>query len=245
LSDSRLFATSAGVASAHAPVGWWSDRQHGLIGREKGARQAGGLFGSKRRCHRVYEGIGKRNRRYRGVRELRSARPHRCRHDSRSWPEAVKAMIGDSPPKRLGTADEVAHIVTWLCSDASRFNTGAVFEVCRGAEQTGAGAQSNGQHERRPEKSSRRSYFVYFLHDNFVRFADPANADQAFQPFCARVHFLYALREQRRRAIVMSVGMTPLRPKQMASSTESLLLSIKRIIRTRSRSPGYMNRRST
>ena len=46
--------------------------------------------------------------------------------------EAVKAMIGDSPLKRLGAADEVAHMVAWLCSDASRFNTGAVFDMSGG-----------------------------------------------------------------------------------------------------------------
>jgi 2-dehydro-3-deoxy-L-rhamnonate dehydrogenase (NAD+) len=36
-------------------------------------------------------------------------------------PEAVKGMINDSPVKRLGNADEVAHMVVWLCSDASDF----------------------------------------------------------------------------------------------------------------------------
>lgn len=46
--------------------------------------------------------------------------------------EAVEAMIGDSPMKRLGTADEVAHLVAWLCSDASHFNTGAVFDMSGG-----------------------------------------------------------------------------------------------------------------
>jgi NAD(P)-dependent dehydrogenase (short-subunit alcohol dehydrogenase family) len=46
--------------------------------------------------------------------------------------EAVEAMISDSPMKRLGTADEVAHLVAWLCSDASRFNTGAVFDMSGG-----------------------------------------------------------------------------------------------------------------
>ena len=47
-------------------------------------------------------------------------------------PDAVKAMINDSPMKRLGTADEVAHMVAWLCSDASDFNTGAVFDMSGG-----------------------------------------------------------------------------------------------------------------
>ena len=45
---------------------------------------------------------------------------------------AVRQMIVDSPMKRLGTADEVAQLVAWLCSDASRFNTGAVFDMSGG-----------------------------------------------------------------------------------------------------------------
>lgn len=47
-------------------------------------------------------------------------------------PEAVKGMINDSPMKRLGKAEEVAHMVVWLCSDASDFNTGAVFDMSGG-----------------------------------------------------------------------------------------------------------------
>jgi 3-oxoacyl-[acyl-carrier protein] reductase len=47
-------------------------------------------------------------------------------------PEAVKGMINDSPMKRLGSAEEVAHMVVWLCSDASDFNTGAVFDMSGG-----------------------------------------------------------------------------------------------------------------
>lgn len=47
-------------------------------------------------------------------------------------PDAVKAMINDSPMKRLGSTEEVAHLVAWLCSEASRFNTGAVFDMSGG-----------------------------------------------------------------------------------------------------------------
>ena len=47
-------------------------------------------------------------------------------------PDEVQRMIGDSPMKRLGSPDEVAHLVAWLCSDASRFNTGAVFDMSGG-----------------------------------------------------------------------------------------------------------------
>lgn len=46
--------------------------------------------------------------------------------------DAVNAMIADSPMKRLGSATEVAHLVAWLCTDASRFNTGAVFDMSGG-----------------------------------------------------------------------------------------------------------------
>ncbi len=47
-------------------------------------------------------------------------------------PDAVNAMIADSPMKRLGSASEVAQLVAWLCTDASRFNTGAVFDMSGG-----------------------------------------------------------------------------------------------------------------
>jgi len=46
--------------------------------------------------------------------------------------QAVETMINDSPMKRLGSADEVAHLVAWLCSEASRFNAGAVFDMSGG-----------------------------------------------------------------------------------------------------------------
>ncbi len=44
----------------------------------------------------------------------------------------VDAMIAVSPLKRLGRVDEVAGMVLWLCSAASTFNTGAVFDVSGG-----------------------------------------------------------------------------------------------------------------
>jgi 2-dehydro-3-deoxy-L-rhamnonate dehydrogenase (NAD+) len=46
--------------------------------------------------------------------------------------EVVEAMITASPLKRLGSVDEVAGLVSWLCSDASAFNTGAVFDMSGG-----------------------------------------------------------------------------------------------------------------
>lgn len=45
---------------------------------------------------------------------------------------AVDEMIAASPLKRLGNADEVAAMVLWLCSAASAFNTGAVFDMSGG-----------------------------------------------------------------------------------------------------------------
>jgi len=46
--------------------------------------------------------------------------------------KVVDEMIAASPLKRLGNVDEVAGIVLWLCSDASAFNTGAVFDLSGG-----------------------------------------------------------------------------------------------------------------
>jgi 3-oxoacyl-[acyl-carrier protein] reductase len=46
--------------------------------------------------------------------------------------DAVSAMIADSPMRRLGSANEVAQLVAWLCTDASRFNTGAIFDMSGG-----------------------------------------------------------------------------------------------------------------
>jgi len=47
-------------------------------------------------------------------------------------PEYVQAMIAKSPMKRLGTVDEVAELVLWLCSEACSFSTGAVFDASGG-----------------------------------------------------------------------------------------------------------------
>lgn len=44
----------------------------------------------------------------------------------------VARMIQDSPLGRLGEPAEVAHLVAWLCSEASRFNTGAVLDMSGG-----------------------------------------------------------------------------------------------------------------
>ncbi|HWP27531.1 MAG TPA: SDR family NAD(P)-dependent oxidoreductase [Xanthobacteraceae bacterium] len=46
--------------------------------------------------------------------------------------ETVDAMITASPLKRLGEPREVAALVVWLCSDASAFNTGAIFDMSGG-----------------------------------------------------------------------------------------------------------------
>jgi NAD(P)-dependent dehydrogenase (short-subunit alcohol dehydrogenase family) len=44
----------------------------------------------------------------------------------------VETMIAKSPLKRLGTVDEVADLVMWLCSEACSFSTGAVFDLSGG-----------------------------------------------------------------------------------------------------------------
>jgi NAD(P)-dependent dehydrogenase (short-subunit alcohol dehydrogenase family) len=46
--------------------------------------------------------------------------------------EVVGQMVKDSPMGRLGQAREVAELVGWLCTEASRFNTGAVFDMSGG-----------------------------------------------------------------------------------------------------------------
>lgn len=47
-------------------------------------------------------------------------------------PDVVATMIAKSPMKRLGTVDEIAALVMWLCSDACSFSTGAVFDISGG-----------------------------------------------------------------------------------------------------------------
>jgi hypothetical protein len=46
--------------------------------------------------------------------------------------ETVDAMVTASPLSRLGDPVEVAALVLWLCSDASAFNTGGVFDMSGG-----------------------------------------------------------------------------------------------------------------
>jgi len=47
-------------------------------------------------------------------------------------PEAVAAMVAKSPLNRLGTVDEVAELVLWLCSEGCSFSTGATFDLSGG-----------------------------------------------------------------------------------------------------------------
>lgn len=47
-------------------------------------------------------------------------------------PEHVQTMIAKSPMQRLGETQEVAELVSWLCSSACTFNTGAVFDLSGG-----------------------------------------------------------------------------------------------------------------
>jgi 2-dehydro-3-deoxy-L-rhamnonate dehydrogenase (NAD+) len=46
--------------------------------------------------------------------------------------EHLKYMISKIPMNRVGKADEVAALATWLCSDECSFSTGAVFDISGG-----------------------------------------------------------------------------------------------------------------
>jgi 2-dehydro-3-deoxy-L-rhamnonate dehydrogenase (NAD+) len=47
-------------------------------------------------------------------------------------PQAIDAMVARTPLGRLGTVEEVARLVTWLCSEDCSFSTGAVFDLSGG-----------------------------------------------------------------------------------------------------------------
>jgi 3-oxoacyl-[acyl-carrier protein] reductase len=47
-------------------------------------------------------------------------------------PDVVQTMIAKSPMRRLGTSEEVAELVLWLCSEACSFSTGATFDLSGG-----------------------------------------------------------------------------------------------------------------
>jgi NAD(P)-dependent dehydrogenase (short-subunit alcohol dehydrogenase family) len=46
--------------------------------------------------------------------------------------DVVDRLIAMSPRRRLGTTEEVADLILWLCSDACSFSTGAVFDISGG-----------------------------------------------------------------------------------------------------------------
>jgi 3-oxoacyl-[acyl-carrier protein] reductase len=47
-------------------------------------------------------------------------------------PEVLAALIAKIPMQRLGTAGEVAALVSWLSSDECSFSTGAVYDISGG-----------------------------------------------------------------------------------------------------------------
>jgi 3-oxoacyl-[acyl-carrier protein] reductase len=47
----------------------------------------------------------------------------------------IAYMLGKIPIGRFGTAEEVAALACWLCSDEASFSTGAVFD-CSGGRAT-------------------------------------------------------------------------------------------------------------
>jgi 3-oxoacyl-[acyl-carrier protein] reductase len=47
-------------------------------------------------------------------------------------PVAIEGMVAKTALRRLGTVEEVAELVIWLCSDSCSFSTGAVFDLSGG-----------------------------------------------------------------------------------------------------------------
>ena len=47
----------------------------------------------------------------------------------KALPELLEAEVGRAPMRRMGTPEEVAAAVLYLCSEASSFTTGSVLAV--------------------------------------------------------------------------------------------------------------------
>ena len=47
-------------------------------------------------------------------------------------PEVLEHITNLIPMKRVGTAEEVAELISWLCSDKVSFSTGAVYDISGG-----------------------------------------------------------------------------------------------------------------
>jgi len=47
-------------------------------------------------------------------------------------PEHIQFMLSKIPLGRFGTPDEIASLVTWLCTEDCSFSTGAVFDLSGG-----------------------------------------------------------------------------------------------------------------
>ena len=100
--------------------------------RQRGPRRPRGVLGGERRDHRVHESAEPRGGGTRRLRQRHRTGPIDTDMIRDLGPDAVDRMVQDSPLGRLGSADEVAHLAAWLCSDASRFNTGAIFDMSGG-----------------------------------------------------------------------------------------------------------------
>jgi len=55
--------------------------------------------------------------------------PIRTYHIEAAGEQAIRAASMSTPMRRMGTSDEVAQTVLWLCSDQSSFITGTVIPV--------------------------------------------------------------------------------------------------------------------
>ncbi len=54
-------------------------------------------------------------------------------HDTFTPPDVQQTIIGGTPLRRAGTADEVAGAVVWLCSDVAGYVTGSTVDIDGGA----------------------------------------------------------------------------------------------------------------
>jgi 3-oxoacyl-[acyl-carrier protein] reductase len=52
--------------------------------------------------------------------------------NSKTAPDVLESITSLIPMKRAGTAEEVAELIAWLCSDKVSFSTGAVYDISGG-----------------------------------------------------------------------------------------------------------------
>jgi NAD(P)-dependent dehydrogenase (short-subunit alcohol dehydrogenase family) len=108
----RLETTTAGLVASPASGGSYTASKHGIGGLTKTAALEYARSGL--RVNAVCPGV--------------IDTPLVQRHIGRR-PELRERLIAAEPVGRLGTPEEVAAAVVWLCSDAASFVTGVAFPV--------------------------------------------------------------------------------------------------------------------